>query len=129
MQKGDMNTNVTTCQPVYRLKSEANQYGSITMIASGWADAFSHWQWESEAFPSLKLCWYCNSPKNSLIFITASNFHHSWYNLIYSPLAQCLYIHITMLERRKREHNIYFPLLCKAALLWQGQALCSPHQT
>lgn len=47
-----MNTNVTTCQPVYRLKSEANQYGSITMIASGWADAFSHWQWESEEFPT-----------------------------------------------------------------------------
>ena len=98
MQKGDMNTMLTIWQPVYRLKSEANQYGSITMAASVWVDAFSHWQWESEAFPSLKLCWYCNLLRDILIFITASNFHHFWYNVIYSPLAQCLYIHITTLE-------------------------------
>ena len=93
-----MNTTLTIWQPVYRLKSEANQYGSITMAASVWVDAFSHWQWESEAFPSLKLCWYCNLLRDILIFITASNFHHFWYNVIYSPLAQCLYIHITTLE-------------------------------
>lgn len=127
MPKADLNTKLVRWPPAYRLKNKANTMVSITMSTSTWADAWCQkggqkhctaWNPAGMAFT-----------ERHLDFITVSNFHHSWQNVINPPLAKCVYLPGTLLgsptwhpcaQRASISHYS-----AKQPHLWQGQAPCS----